>query len=157
MKIRCRRRDIPQTWHAQNFGLRRRQRMEYPMPLEKIAADIYALMTGDTSQGFEQPISVQFVLRQRGCISCQPTIESAVWCYQSSLEACDGVHDVAGVRTVAVNRGEFPAHVGVRVKFFDDFRNACAHDLRAVQQSLGIGLKRVEFSFPAKAEIERGV
>src|ERR1700676_590650 len=83
MKIRRCRRDIPQTWHAQNFRLRRRQWMEYSMSLEKIAADIYALVTGDTPQGFEEPISVQFVRGQRGRIAREPIIESAAWCYES--------------------------------------------------------------------------
>ena len=66
--------------------------MEYSMSLEKIATDIYALVTGSTSQSFEQPISVQFLHRQCGYISCQPTIESAARCYEGALKGfrCGG-------------------------------------------------------------------
>src|SRR5713101_5125530 len=157
MKIRWRRRDISQARHAQNFRLRRRQRMENSMSLEKIAADIYALVAGDAPQGFEQPISVQFFRRQRGCISCQPTIEPAARCYQRSLKAYDGVYDVRGVRAIAVRSSEFPAHVGIRVELFHQLGKAAAHDLRALQCCFEIRLERTDFPFPTKAEAERGI
>src|ERR1700676_4145436 len=114
MKIRRRRRDVPQVGDAQNFRLWGGKWAKFSMALEKIAADIYALVTGNTSKGFEQPISIQFLGRQCGCISCQPTIESAAWCYQSSLKAYEGIGNVAGIRATAVGGSELPAHVGIR-------------------------------------------
>ena len=131
--------------------------MEYSVSLEKIAADIYPLVTGNTSQRFEQPISVQFLRRQCGCISYQPTIESAAWCYESSLKAYEGIGDVAGVRTTAVGGGEFPAHAGIRCEFFHDRGNAGAHKLGVFQCSFGIRLEGAEFPLPTEAEVERGV
>ena len=131
--------------------------MEYSVSLEKIATDIYALVTGNTSQRFEQPISVQFLHRQCGYISCQPTIESAARCYESSLKAYEGIGDVAGVRAAAVGGSEFSAHVGIRGKFFHDLGNAGAHQLGIFQCSFGIRLEGTEFSLPAEAEVERGV
>src|SRR3982074_2429365 len=107
--------------------------MEYSMSLEKIATHIYALVTGSTSQSFEQPISVQFLHRQCGYISCQPTIESAARCYESSLKANEGIGDVGGVRAAAVGGSEFPAHVGIRGEFFHDLGNAGAPELGVFQ------------------------
>src|ERR1700730_1673752 len=157
MKIRWRGCDVSQTGYAQNFGLRRRQRMEYSMPLEEIAADIDALVTGDTSQGFEQPISIQLVARQCGCISFQPTIEPAVWRYECSFKTDEGIGDVSGVRAAAVGGSEFPPHVGIRGEFFDDFRHAGAHELRVFQRSFGVRLEGANVSLPTEAKIERGV
>src|ERR1700730_14759253 len=131
--------------------------MEYSMPLEKITADIDALVTGDTSQRFEQPIPVQFVRRQGRCITCEPAVEPAAGCYQSSLKAYDGVDDVRGVRSAAVGGRQFPAHAGVGGEFFHELGNVGAHDLRAFQYSFGIRLEGAEFSLPTKAEIERGI
>ena len=131
--------------------------MEYSVSLEKIATDIYALVTGNTSQRFEQPISVQFRRRQCGCISCQPTIESAAWCYESSLKAYEGIGDVPGVRGATVGGGEFSAHVGIRGEFFHELGNAGAHQLGVFQCSFGIRLEGAEFPLPTEAEIERGV
>src|ERR1700738_1406953 len=102
MKIRWCRGDVPQAGHAQNFRFRRGQWMESSVSLEKIATDIYGLVTGNTSQRFEQPMPVQFPQRQRGYTSCQPPIESAARCYESSLKAYEGIGDVAGVRAAAV-------------------------------------------------------
>ena len=131
--------------------------MEYSMSLEKIATDIYALVTGDTSQEFEQPISAYFFRRQRGCIPFQPTIKSAAWCCKSSLEACDGVHDVRGIRPTAVDGGELPAHVRIRGEFFRELGNAGTHDLGIFQRSFGVRLKRTEFSLPSEAGAERDI
>src|SRR3981189_2972684 len=127
------------------------------MSLEKIATDIYALVTGNTSQRLEQRISVQFLRRQCGYISCQPTIESAARCYESSLKAYEGIGDVPGVRATAVGSSEFPAHAGIRGEFFPDLGNAGTHQLGIFQGSFGIRLEGTEFSLPAEAEVERGV
>src|SRR5258708_39321761 len=105
--------------------------MEYSMRLEKIAADIDALVTGDASERFEQPIPFQFAGRQRGGVSCQPTIESAAWRYQGSLEAYDGIHDVGGIGGAAIGSGELPAHVGIGIEFFHELGHAGGHDPRA--------------------------
>src|SRR6202171_4407628 len=157
MKIRWCRGDVPQAGHAQNFRFRRGQWMEYSVSLEKIAADIYPLVTGNTSQRFEQRISVQFLRRQCGCISCQPTIESAAWRYQSSLKACEGIEDVRGVGPTAIGGNEFSAHAGIRSELFHELGNAGAHDLGVFQCSFCIRLEGTEFSLPTEAEVERGV
>ena len=65
VKVLGRRRNIAQAWHAQNCRIGRRQWMKYAVALEQVAADIDALMAGDAAQGFEQPVSVQFLGRQR--------------------------------------------------------------------------------------------
>src|ERR1700737_1010422 len=157
MKIRRCRRDVPQAGYAQNFRLWRGQWAKYSMALEKMAADIYALVRGHPSKGFKKPISVQFLGRQCGCISCQPTIESAAWCYESSLKAYEGIGNVPGVGVTAVGGGELPAHVGIRGEFFHDLGKAGAHELRVFQRSLGIRLEGAELPLPTEAEVERGV
>src|SRR4051794_35942050 len=48
MKIRRCRRDIAQTGHTQDLGLRCRERTEDAVPLIEIASDIHTLMTGYT-------------------------------------------------------------------------------------------------------------
>src|SRR3954470_23259685 len=98
VEIWWRRRDVTQTWYAQNCGIRRCQRMEYAVALEQVAADIYALMAGAAAQGFEQIVSVQFVRRERGGVSGEPPIETASRCHQRSLKICDGVDDIVRVR-----------------------------------------------------------
>jgi len=50
--------------------------MKDSMSLEKIAADIYTLVTGDTSRNLNNRYRL-IVRRQRGDIPFQPTIESA--------------------------------------------------------------------------------
>src|SRR5258708_17842400 len=106
--------------------------MKNSMPLEKIAADIYALVAGDAPQGFEQLVSVQFVRRQRGCISFQPAIEAAVWRYQRSLEAGDGVQDVLVVRATPVRSHEVPARGWVRGVLFRQLRKTSPQYLAAL-------------------------
>src|SRR5882762_11418476 len=133
MEIWRRRCDVPQTWHAQNFRLRRRQRMEYAMPLEEIAADIYALVAGTTSQRLEEPISIQFVCRQRGRIAREPMIEPAAGRHESSLKAGDGVRNICSVGPAAVGSGELPTHAGIRFKLIHNFGSAGAHNPRAFQ------------------------
>src|SRR4051812_25067783 len=109
VEIGWRRRDVTQTWYAQNCRIWRGQRMEYAVALEQIAANIYALMAGDAAQGFEQTVSVQFVRRERGGVSSEPAIETASWCHQRSLKTCDGVDDVVHVRGAAIGGQELVA------------------------------------------------
>ena len=90
--------DVAQTGYPKNFRLWRRQRVEYSVALEKISADVHALVTGDAPQGFEQAIPVLFFDRQGGGISCQPAVEPAARCYQGSYEACDGIDDILRCR-----------------------------------------------------------
>ena len=86
--------------------------MEYSVALEKIAANVHALVTGDATQGFEQAISVLFLDRQGVGVSLQPAVETAARRYQGSLEACEGIDDIPGVRTAAVGGDELPAQPG---------------------------------------------
>src|SRR5215467_7250536 len=127
------------------------------MSLAKITADIDALVAGHAPQGFEQPISVQFVGRQRGCIPLQPTVESAVRCYQRLHEARDGVRDVLSVRAAIVGGNEFSAQIGIRAELFHQLGNADAHDRGVFQYGSDIRLDCADFSFPAKAETERSI
>ena len=54
-----------QAGHAHNFRLRRSERTKNAVALEEIAADVDALMAGDASVRFEQPITVQLFGRER--------------------------------------------------------------------------------------------
>ncbi len=127
------------------------------MPLEKIAADIDALVTGDASERFEQPIPFQLAGRQRGGVSRQPTIESAAWRYQGSFKADDGIHDIGGIGAAAIGGHELPEHVGIGGELFHELGQAGGHDPGAFQRCFGIRLQGAQFSLPTETEVERGV
>jgi hypothetical protein len=95
MKVRRRCRDIAQARHAQDGRIGRGEGMENSVALKQIAADTDALMAGDAAQGFEQPVSIQFLDRQRGGISREPAVELAAGRDQRPLKACDGIDDIA--------------------------------------------------------------
>ena len=127
------------------------------MALEKIAANVHALVTGDAAQGFEQAISVLFLDRQGAGVSHQPAVETATGRYQRSLEACEGINDIPGVRAAAVDGHELPAKSRIAVELFRKLGDIGAHDLRILQGSFDIQVDGAEFSFPAQAEAECGV
>src|SRR5258705_11562549 len=127
------------------------------MALEKIAADVDALMTGDASQGFEQTIPVLFFGRQRAGVSCQPAVEPAARRYQGSLEAREGIDDVLGVGATAVDGREFPAQARISAELFRDFGETGTHDLRIFQRGFDVRFDTPDLSFPTEAEAERDV
>ena len=148
MKIGRRGRDVAQTGYAQNFRLWRRQRMEYSVALEKIAANVHALVTGDATQRFEQAISVLFFDRQGAGVSHQPAVETAAGRYQRSLEACEGIDDIPGVGAAAVDGHELAAQSGIGVELFRNLGDIGAHDLRILQGSFDIQTRRCGFFLP---------
>jgi len=129
MEVRRRRRDVPQARHAQDFGFGRPQRMEDPVPLEQIAADIHALMAGDAAQRLEQAIPFLFLRRERTRVALQPAIESAAWRHQGSLEARQRIHNRVGIGPATIGSGEFPVQTGVGTEFLCEFGNIGPHDL----------------------------
>jgi hypothetical protein len=119
MKIWRRCRDIPQTWHAQDFRLWRRQRTKYAVSLKQVSSDTYALMARDAPERFEQSV---------GRITGKPAIKPAAGRYERSFEAGDGVQHVPDVWTAAIDDGELPADARVSVKLLEDLGEAGAHN-----------------------------
>ncbi len=157
MKIRRSRRDIAQAGYAQDRWLRRRKRMKDPMPLEQVAADIDALVTGCAPKRFELPVSVDLVVRQGRRIAAEPAVEPAAGRQQGPLECGKGFKQSGGVR-VASERGAKPAdHLRVQLQLADRVFDAAAHDPGVLDQRLRLILKGAEAAFPVEPEAERRI
>ena len=122
MKIGRRGRDVAQTGHAQNFRLWRRQRVEYSVALEKIAADVHALVTGDATQGFEQAIPVLFFADRAPASPASQRSNRLPGVIRVRYEACDGIDDIMRVGAAAVGRYEFAAAGRDRCRAFPQVR-----------------------------------
>src|SRR6202008_4344539 len=77
VEIGRRRRHVAQAGHTQDVRLGRAERMEDATPLEKVAADIHALMAGDAAERLEQLIALLLFGREGLPVSAEPTIEAA--------------------------------------------------------------------------------
>src|SRR6516162_8066301 len=66
---------IPQARYPQDFGFRRGERMKDAVPLEQVAADIDALVTGDAAERLEQLIAGQLLGREGCGVAVEPTVE----------------------------------------------------------------------------------
>jgi transposase len=139
---------------ATHFLMKTPPRVAAEMALHVLAYNMTRVMN---IIGTKPLISVQFFRRQRCCISCQPTNEFAVRCYQRSLKTCDRVHHVRCVRATAIGGGELLAQVGISGELCYHLGNAGAHDLRIFQRGFDIRLDGAELSIPTKAEVERGI
>src|SRR5215471_21333474 len=93
MEIGGRRCHVAQARHAQDFGLRRSERMKDAVPLEQVTADIDTLVTRYAAERLEQLVAVLLLRRQRRAISGEPTVEPTPRCHERPLVGSDRIQE----------------------------------------------------------------
>jgi hypothetical protein len=87
--------------------------MENTMPLEQIAAHVYALVAGNAAQRPEQPIAGQLLRRDCAGATGEPAIEAALRSNERALKTSDGVQETIAAGPLSVGISELSHLVGV--------------------------------------------
>ena len=131
--------------------------MKNPLPLEQVASDIDALMTGDAAERFEQLVTVQLFDRQRRGIAAEPAVEPAAWGQQRLLVGGNRIREARLLRSLPICLLESTYQLGIGTQPSQHLPDACSHDLRIFYDSLDLGLQSSEPAFPTEAKAQRRV
>jgi hypothetical protein len=80
------------------------------MTLEKIAADIHALVTRDAAERFKKLIAGEFLGTDGARFADEPTIETAARGKERSLVGCDRIQKGGHIRRASVRNTESLRH-----------------------------------------------
>src|SRR5258708_12423602 len=87
------------------------------MTLEKIAADIHALVTRDAAERLEQLIAGKVLGTDGARFAGEPTIETAARGKERALEACERIQKSWHIRRASVRNTESFPHLLFRTHF----------------------------------------
>src|SRR6202162_3520010 len=121
MEVRRRGRDIAQARDTSELGLRGAQSVKDAMTLEKMAADIHALMTRDAAERLEQLVTGELVGTDGARFAGKPTIETATRGKQRALVGGNRIQKGGSVGRASVRIAEFLRHRRVGTYLGDGF------------------------------------
>src|SRR5262245_35227347 len=147
--------NVSQAWNPEQHRLRRAERMENAVPLEKIATHIDALMTTDAAERFEYLIARQLHRGNRIGFASKPSVEAATRRNEGSFVCRDGIQQRSCIGLPPISIEELADSFGILPQFADGHFRAGCHGL--AETTLSSLLERSDVSFPVQPKVQAHV
>src|SRR6202140_2476828 len=125
------------------------------MTLEKISADIHALMTRDAAERLEQLVTGELLGADGARFAGKPTIETAARGKQRALVGGNRIQKGGCVGRASVRIAETLRHRRVGADLGNGFLRAWPHDCG--QSALRLAFEGADIAFPGQTKIQRCV